>query len=230
EPEKAAAQPAAEASTDESSKPKQPSPKKAKSKNLNKDEPLTFDNTRFIYRHCGLGMVVAARHDRTNVPTTVQLPWAWIYNTLGQPRWQWYQRHGVSLVNPNNDFWKFLIPGIGLAPVRQFQVIITFFVVLIGPITYYLLRKAGKLNLIVIIVPAAALLITGMLFLYAIVADGLSVRVGARSFTQIDQRLGEATCWSWLSYYAGIAPADGLKFTAETAVIPLDSEPSENEG
>jgi len=92
EPDKAAGQPAAETSPDESSKPKKPSPKKPKSKDLNKDEPLTFDNTRFIYRHYGLGMVVAARHDRTNV-SPVQLPWAWIYNTPGQPRWQWYQRH-----------------------------------------------------------------------------------------------------------------------------------------
>src|SRR5262249_11813678 len=154
--------------------------------------------------------VVALRNGRSNAGSN-QPPWGWIYNTLGQPRWQWYQRQGLSLVNSNNDFWKFLIPGIGLAPVRQFQVIITFFVVLIGPITYYLLRKSGKLNLIVIIVPAVALLITGMLFMYAVIADGLSVRVRARSFTHIDQRAGEAACWTRLSYYAGLAPSDGLK-------------------
>ena len=65
-------------------------------------------------------MVVAVRHDRTNV-SAVQPPWAWIYNTLGQPRWQWYQRQGVSLMNPNNDFWKFLIPGIGLCRFGNFR-------------------------------------------------------------------------------------------------------------
>ncbi|HEY2881169.1 MAG TPA: hypothetical protein VGJ15_02020, partial [Pirellulales bacterium] len=127
------------------------------------------------------------------------------------------------------DFWNFLIPGVGLAPVLQFQVLITLFVIAIGPVNYYVLRRMGKLNLTVLIVPASALAITGALLIYALVADGLSVRVRARSFTHIDQKNGEAVCWSRLSYYAGLAPGDGLAFDSDTAVMPLDADAAETD-
>ncbi len=47
----------------------------------------------------------------------------------------------------------------------------------------------------------------------------------ARSVTTIDQRSGEAACWARLSYYAGLAPGDGLRFSEGTAVLPLESQP-----
>ena len=45
--------------------------------------------------------------------------------------------------------------------------------------------------------------------------------VRARSFTELDQRRGEAVCWSRLSYYAGLSPSKGLTFSGDTAVYPL---------
>jgi hypothetical protein len=60
------------------------------------------------------------------------------------------------------------------------------------------------------------------------VADGLGVRVRARSFTEIDQRSGDAVTWTRLSYYAGIAPSGGLTFSAEMAVYPILAEPDFN--
>ena len=59
----------------------------------------------------------------------------------------------------------------------------------------------------------------------ALLADGLGVRVRAHSVTTIDQRSGEAACWARLSYYAGLAPGDGLKFSEGTAVLPLEAQP-----
>jgi hypothetical protein len=147
--------------------------------------------------------------------------WNWVFNSIGPERWQWSQRWGVSIYQNNTDFWNFLIPGVGLVPVLQFQVLITLFVIILGPVNYYVLRRLGKLNLTVLTVPAGALLVTSALLLYALVADGLSVRARARSFTQLDQRNGEAACWSRLSYYAGLTPSGGLKFTEDTVVIPL---------
>ncbi len=43
--------------------------------------------------------------------------------------------------------------------------------------------------------------------------------------TTIDQRNGETKCWARLSYYAGLAPGGGLKFSGETAVLPLEAQP-----
>lgn len=65
------------------------------------------------------------------------------------------------------------------------------------------------------------------LFTYALVSDGLGVRVRVRSFTEIDQRAGHAVSWSRQSYYAGLAPSGGLKFSEQTVVLPLDQYPAE---
>jgi hypothetical protein len=178
----------------------------------------------FILRPFGRGMIVALPDaDPFADPTR---NWPWLFNTLGADRWQWYRRHGLSLQRENNDYWDFLIAGVGLAPVTQFQVLITLFVVAIGPINYYLLRRWHKLNLLIVTVPACAAAITLCLFLYALMADGLGVRVRTRSITEIDQRRGEAACWARLCYYAGLSPSRGISFPADTVVLPLDDDAS----
>jgi hypothetical protein len=70
-------------------------------------------------------------------------------------------------------------------------------------------------------VPLAACAVTLLLFGYAMVADGLDVRVRARSFTHLNQRTGQAVCWSRLSYYAGLAPSGGLVFPDDVVALPL---------
>ncbi len=191
---------------------------------LNPDEVTPIDQAPFVTRPCGLGLLMAIPSDQALGSRSSPCPWPWLFNTIGPQRWQWSQRWGVSLHQPNNDFWNFLIPGVGLAPVFQFQVLITLFVLALGPVNYYLLRHWGKLNLTVLTVPIGALLVTGGLLVYALVADGLSVRVRALSYTYLNQRSGEASCWARLSYYAGLAPSGGLKFADDTAVIPMDAQ------
>jgi hypothetical protein len=53
-------------------------------------------------------------------------------------------------------------------------------------------------------------------------ADGLGVRIRARSFTRIDQTSGSAACWSRTAYYAGLAPSGGMEFPEDVAVLPLE--------
>jgi hypothetical protein len=202
-----------------------PTPTEQSDPSIKKTEPvkeITLENAPFIVRHYGAGTLVAIRSDDKFAGDS--FPWTWLYNTIGPERWQWHQRHGVSLTRANNDFWNFLIPGVGAAPVSQFQVLITLFVLVIGPLNYYLLRRIGKLNLMIITVPTCAVIVTGCLFLYALVADGLSVRLRARSLTYLDQRNSAASCWARLSFYAGLAPSGGLKFSDETVVLPLQPD------
>ena len=178
------------------------------------------DRPHFVVRDFGMGLVVALAPEDPFPGTAHQ--WSWVLNTIGSTRWLWYQRHGMSTMRPNPDFWKFLIPGVGRAPVVAFQVLITLFVLGIGPVNYYLLRRWKRLHLLVVTVPFSAGAITLALFGYAVVADGLGTRLRVRSVTQIDQRRGQAACWSRLSFYAGLAPAGGLTFPADVAVIPLE--------
>src|SRR6266478_2253668 len=101
-------------------------------------------------------------------------------------RLSWTARHGMvlapeELMDNKSDFWEFLIPGVGLTPVVQFQILISLFVIGIGPVNYLLLRRWRRLGLLLITVPASAAIVTLALFGYALIHDGLGVRVRARS-------------------------------------------------
>jgi len=183
-------------------------------------EPQPPPKAAFRLRPLGLGMVVAVSPEEVHLVETRQ--WRWMFNELGPERWQWPKRVGVSTIRPNKHFWDFLIPGVGLAPVTEFYILITLFALGIGPVNYFLLRRWKKVHLLMFTVPGGAAAVTLLLMLYAVVSDGLGVRTRVRSFTRIDQRSGEATCWARLSYYAGLAPSGGLVFPRDVAVIPLE--------
>jgi hypothetical protein len=123
------------------------------------------------------------------------------------------------------DFEEFLVPGVGRPPVAMFQVLITLFVIGIGPVNYLLLRRKKKLYLMLVTVPAIALAVTVGLLGYAALSDGFAVRVRARTFTSIDQTPAtpRAVSFARLSYYAGLAPGDGLRFPTDTVVLSFDS-------
>ncbi len=133
----------------------------------------------------------------------------------------WVRRHGFSPSQSVEEFSDWLIPGVGAAPITLFRVLLTLFVLVIGPLNYWLLSVYGRLHLLVITVPALAALFTVGLLTYAVVADGLGARVRVRSLTVLDQGRGEATTWARLSYYAGLSPRGGLVFPEATACYPI---------
>ena len=183
-------------------------------------KPATsYSGAHFLSRPWALGTLVAF-DDEEIFPGNDQ-QWQYLLNSLGTRRWMWYQRHGVSLRRENKDFWNFLIPGVGEAPVGAFRILITLFIVVIGPVNYVLLRRWRRLNWLLVTVPAGAMVVTMGLFGYALLSDGLGARVRIRSFTHIDQNLGQAVSWSRQSYYAGLAPSEGLVFPKDMAVYSL---------
>jgi hypothetical protein len=198
--------------------PPQPPPAAASAKR----EPQPF-----LYRPFYRGRIVAMP---TGEPLAAQTPdAAWLLNELGGHTWMWYQRHGMSLHRANDDYWNWLVPGIGRAPVGSFLILIAAFVVVIGPVNYFLLRRKRRLYLLLVTVPLGAALVTAALFAYALISDGLGVRVRVRSFTEIDQRAGRAVAWSRQSYYAGLAPSGGLTFPETAVVFPIEHYPVERQ-
>ncbi len=151
--------------------------------------------------------------------------WNWFLSSLESQHWTWSRRFGLSLQHENHDYWKLLIPGVGQAPVNSFLVLISLFVIVIGPLNYFYLRRRGRLYLLLVTVPVGALLITGGLLVYALVTDGLSVRARIRSISEIDQRSGHSVSYSRQTYYAGYSPSSGLVFPADAAAIPIDFRP-----
>ena len=177
----------------------------------------------FMVRPFYRGRIVAMQTDQPLAAGTNDA--AWLFNDLGNHTWMWYQRHGLSLQRTNDEYWNWLVPGIGRAPVGSFLILIAAFVVIIGPVNYFLLRRKRRLYLLLVTVPLGAAVVTITLFGYALVSDGLGVRVRVRSFTELDQRTGRAVSWSRQSYYAGLAPSGGLTFPATAAVYPVDQYP-----
>jgi|GEM_PF-615112 len=182
----------------------------------------------FIVRDAGLGYVVAMSGQNPFPGETQQ--WTWMLQTIPGEHWMWFRRHGMSLHRENSDFWNFLIPGVGVAPVLSFLLLITLFAAVIGPVNYIVLGRWRRLYLLLITVPAGAAIVTASLFLYAVVTDGLGVRARIRSFTELDARSGEAVSWSRQSYYASIAPSQGLHFPDDAAVYPLVHQPTSRNG
>jgi hypothetical protein len=182
------------------------------------------DPKPFLIRGVDHGHLVALA-DANPFPGKQQ-EWCWLLNTVNNQDWMWYQRHGMSLHRDNPQYWNLLIPGVGSAPVNSFIVLISLFVVAIGPVNYFLLHRRRKLYLLLLTVPLGAGVVTSALFTYALVSDGLGVRARARSLTRIDQTNGRTVSWSRQSYYAGLAPSAGMSFPVDAAVYPLDHRPT----
>lgn len=188
----------------------------------------TVPTAWFRARGAMMGCVVAIGPQELSTSKEDVAQHDWILASLSEIRWQWYRRHGLSQVRMNDGFWDFLIPGVGAAPVKAFLCIISAFVLAIGPLNYWLLRKWNRLYLLLITVPTGAAVVTGCLFLYAVLSDGFGTRVRLRSYTSVNAVDGTAVSWARQTYYAGLAPSGGLVFPRETAIYPIDPNPVAN--
>ena len=168
--------------------------------NANGEKPATDSTKWYIQRPNGLGYVRAFR--RVWDPVGFGISWRMLLgatpydlSTMPTPLTAaiettrtWESRHGMTPDSANPDFANLLVPGVGLAPVTEFRVLITVFVLVIGPLNYWLLKRTNRLHLLILTVPLVALALTSGLFAYAMLSDGLSTTVRVRSFTTLDQR------------------------------------------
>jgi hypothetical protein len=177
----------------------------------------------FAFRDAALGKVMAIAAENPFPGNAAE--WTWIFNSAGDNHWQWFRRTGFSLSRHNPDYWKLLIPGVGQAPVFSYLVLVSLFAILIGPVNFFVLSRARRLYLSLLTVPLGALLVTGGLMAFALIVDGLGIRMRARSYAELDQASGRAACWSRQSYYAALAPSRGLRFPADTTVFPIFNLP-----
>ena len=186
------------------------------------DDPTVVDRVRqsFRFREAGLGQIVVLFEPHP-FPGDRAL-WASVLNALGPSQVCRMQRQGFSVARKNPTFWTWLIPGIGTTPIKSFVVLISLFVIVIGPVNYYLLLRQRRLSLLMLTVPTLALLMTFGSLGFILVWEGLGVRCRVRSITELDTVHGRAISWSRQTYYASLAPSGGLQFPADAAVYPID--------
>jgi hypothetical protein len=175
---------------------------------------------QFIVRGYGLGVVMALRFDLGGLVGDGNMGTMFTQSLLG-PRMTWASRFANQPDQANEEFNNLLIPNVGVAPVGQFQFLITLFVLVIGPLNYWLLQRKNKLPMLLATAPAAALATTALLFGYGMMSDGFDVQARTRTLTLLDQRAGDAVSWGRLSYYAGIAPRDGLSVPSDQLMYPI---------
>ncbi|MCO6455992.1 MAG: hypothetical protein J5I93_11900 [Pirellulaceae bacterium] len=177
----------------------------------------------FVWRPAGFGTLVAVAAEDP-FPGSAQ-KWCWLMNSLGGPRYKWHERHGVSQHRRNPEYWQWLIPGVGRAPVVSFIVLISLFAVAIGPVNYFVLKRLRRPYLLLVTVPLGAAAVTLALFGYAMLTDGFVTKVRVRSIALLDQPRGEVVSWSRQTYYASIAPSRGLEFPLDAVVFPVEGNP-----
>lgn len=174
----------------------------------------------YALRDAGFGRVYAFRKLATRAPKGLSPEVGELTRQSFRER-DWTQRHGLELGGKSLAFSNLLIPGVGVAPVGEFQVLITLFVLAIGPLNYWLLWRRQQLQLLVVTAPLGALVVTLGLFAYAAVADGFGVKARARSVTLLDQTSGEAASWSRVTHYAATPPSEPPTFDRDTAIYPI---------
>lgn len=184
--------------------------------------PGTLDTRGwFAQRDAGFGQVIAFNKLPFDAPQQLQRSQS--RQVFGEWRaFQWSNRHGFDPGAGSADFGNLLIPGVGMAPVNEFQVLITLFVLVIGPLNYWLLWRRQQLQLLVITTPLVALVATLGLAAYAAVSDGFGVKARAHSITLLDQSTGEAASWSRVSHYVATTPEEPPVIPADTVIYPIE--------
>lgn len=172
----------------------------------------------FAMRTLGLGRVVGFRDNPFS--GSVQ-DWGWALSAVGASRLRWPERLGVAGRSHNAEFLEFLIPNNRSVPMLAFLIFISVFTFVIGPFNYYVLSRRGRLNFLVVTIPAIAIATSVTLLAFSGVVHGFSVKSRVRSVTLLDQTSQSAVTSTRLALYAGLAPSEGLRFSPSTAVIPV---------
>ncbi|MEM9828069.1 MAG: hypothetical protein AAF958_15870, partial [Planctomycetota bacterium] len=94
------------------------------------------------------------------------------------------------------------------------------FVITIGPLAYRLLRKNRRLHLMYFAAPALAAIVTGGLFLFAFVSDGVRNRIRSVQMTFDDQVNGKSVNLDRCTIYSPFGLGQ-LEADMQTCVLPV---------
>jgi hypothetical protein len=171
---------------------------------------------KFQWRPVGQGALVGMQLPD---PCSDRLQLSWVFDTVPLRCLLDVSRYGsvVDYVPPQSEI---SIPGIGEPPVVMFVITITLFAIVVGPLNYWVLWRRKRTHWLLITVPACAALVSLAIIAYALLSDGLGVRARIRSLTWVDSDTGSAIVLASQSYYAGIAPSTGLRFSDQVLVLP----------
>lgn len=112
-------------------------------------------------------------------------------------------------------------------PVRGLIALMILFAAVIGPGNIVLLKYLKRRIWLLWTVPAISFVTSGLVFGYAILAEGVQTDRLTDTLTVLDQRTNHATTLGVTAYYAPLTPRRGLQFSSDTEVIPPQSNYAE---
>ncbi|WP_153555606.1 hypothetical protein [Roseimaritima sediminicola] len=129
-------------------------------------------------------------------------------------------RRGVDPAYGDIRFWQWVLPNVAKPPVYAFLTLLGMFTVVVGPVAYRITSKLKRLYLMLLVAPVFAVLTTLLMLGYGVLSDGIGYQTRVREVTWVDTTSGAGLRWTRATYFAGIRPADGLRFDGQTAVYP----------
>ncbi|PAY20421.1 hypothetical protein CKO51_06180 [Rhodopirellula sp. SM50] len=156
-----------------------------------------------------------------------------LWKSLEMDKQKWGERNGVEYATGNDSYWAWLMSTVGQPPVTMFVILNGLFVLIMGPLLYFGLRRRGRLYLLYFLAPALAFVATMGLFFYAFLSDGFDNRARIRQLTWIDgrhpvsppgdgqPRRVPVIDQSRQTYYTVVDNQRGLRFTGDAFVLPV---------
>jgi len=162
------------------------------------DHPYGFGRVRLCAeaKGCGVGLLGDASKAEAQVEADKPLG---LLSPVGPPP-SWQRGSGQLLQNGEQP----LLPGVQ-APVGRFLLLITLFVLLVGPGGLALARRKGPVALL-IAVPAVALTTCLTLIGWSVLVEGFSLHASRYSVTVLDRARDRAVTAAVNSYYANLEP------------------------
>ena len=101
----------------------------------------------------------------------------------------------------------YAIPGVGKPPIGTFQVLIILFVMVVGPITYVVLKRQKRIPLMYFVVPIISFLTCTGLVNFSLIYEGIAIRGRISSFTELDNNTGVAVTTTAHTFYSVLQPS-----------------------
>jgi hypothetical protein len=127
----------------------------------------------------------------------------------------------VSAAQDGNWFWKNLIRAVGKPPVWTFCALVTLFGAILGPGLLFITGRIGRRSLMIFLVPVVSLVATTCILAYGVLHEGFGTHTRITSVQKINTEGKWGFAWSRQNYFSGLPPREGLTFSADTYVRPV---------
>jgi hypothetical protein len=100
-------------------------------------------------------------------------------------------------------------------------VLITIFVIAVGPVNYIYYARRGQIRKLLKTVPAISMAFCGLIAGYFLLTEGFAKKGGSISVTRLDEQTNKAITFAQHFLISGLYPSGGFHFGRETYLRPL---------